>query len=82
MGIQLPDCAENIVGKGEIARYKQFLLFPKCFQKLLMHQNKYLYTYNLTTLSKVLMTSREKKKLTKIMCKRQNAGNQGFLLFP
>ena len=22
---------ENTVGKGEIARYKQFLLFPKCF---------------------------------------------------
>ena len=24
---------ENTVGKGEIARYKQFLLFSKCFQK-------------------------------------------------
>ena len=24
---------ENIVEKGEIACYKQFLLFPKCFQK-------------------------------------------------
>ena len=24
---------ENNVGKGEIARYEQFLLFPKCFQK-------------------------------------------------
>ena len=24
---------ENIVGKGEIARYEQFLLFPHCFQK-------------------------------------------------
>ena len=24
---------ENTVGKGEIARYKQFLLFPQCFQK-------------------------------------------------
>ena len=24
---------ENAVGKGEIARYKQFLLFPQCFQK-------------------------------------------------
>ena len=23
---------ENTVGKGEIARYEQFLLFPKCFQ--------------------------------------------------
>ena len=25
--------AENTVGKGEIARYEQFLLFPLCFQK-------------------------------------------------
>ena len=24
---------ENTVGKGEIARHEQFLLFPKCFQK-------------------------------------------------
>ena len=23
----------NIVGKGEIACYKQFLLYPQCFQK-------------------------------------------------
>ena len=34
MGIQLADWVENIVGKGEIARYEQFLLFPQCFQKL------------------------------------------------
>ena len=24
---------ENTVGKGEIARYEQFLLFPECFLK-------------------------------------------------
>ena len=24
---------ENTVGKGEIAHYKQFVLFPQCFQK-------------------------------------------------
>ena len=24
---------ENTVGKGKIARYKQFLLFSQCFQK-------------------------------------------------
>ena len=24
---------DNTVGKGEIARYEQFLLFPQCFQK-------------------------------------------------
>ena len=32
--IQLSDSVENIVGKGEIARNEQFLLFPQCFQKL------------------------------------------------
>ena len=25
--------AENTAGKGEIARFEQFLLFPQCFQK-------------------------------------------------
>ena len=34
MGKQLSDLVENIVGKEEIACYKQFLLFPQCFQKL------------------------------------------------
>ena len=34
MGIQLSDLVENIVGKGEIAPYEQFLLFPRRFQKL------------------------------------------------
>ena len=28
---QLSDWVENIVGKGEIARYEQFLLFPQYF---------------------------------------------------
>ena len=32
--MQVSDSVENIVGKGEIARYEQFLLFPQCFQKL------------------------------------------------
>ena len=36
MGIQLFDWEENIVGKGEIANYEQFLLFPQFFQKLLV----------------------------------------------
>ena len=32
-GRQLSKQVENTVGKGEIARYEQFLLFPQCFQK-------------------------------------------------
>ena len=34
MEIQFSDGEENIVGKEEIARDKQFLLFPQYFQKL------------------------------------------------
>ena len=33
MIISVFDRVENIVGKGEIARYEQFLLCPQCFQK-------------------------------------------------
>ena len=32
-GRKFPKRLENTVGKGEIARYEQFLLFPQCFQK-------------------------------------------------
>ena len=32
-GKKLSKQVENTVGKVEIARYEQFLLFPKCFQK-------------------------------------------------
>ena len=32
-GRKLSKWVENTVGKGEIAHYEQFLLFPRCFQK-------------------------------------------------
>ena len=32
-GEKYPERIENAVGKGEIARYEQFLLFPQSFQK-------------------------------------------------
>ena len=32
-GRKLSKREENTVGKGEIARYEQFLLFPQCFQQ-------------------------------------------------
>ena len=35
-GVQLCDLKENILGKGEIAHYKQFLLLPQCFKKLMI----------------------------------------------
>ena len=31
--MKLSKQVENTVGKGEIARHEQFLLFPQCFQK-------------------------------------------------
>ena len=34
MRVLLLNRVENIVAKGEIARFEQFLLLPKCFQKL------------------------------------------------
>ena len=32
-GTQFSNRVENTAGKGEIARYEQFFLFPQCFQK-------------------------------------------------
>ena len=33
IGEKVSKRVENTVGKGEIARNEQFLLFPQCFQK-------------------------------------------------
>ena len=33
MAEKSPKWVENTVGKGEIARFEQFLLFPQCFKK-------------------------------------------------
>ena len=33
MAANYPKKVENTVGKGKIAHYEQFLLFPQCFQK-------------------------------------------------
>ena len=35
-----PEGAENTVGNGEIASYKQFLLFLQCFQKTYLQTRK------------------------------------------
>ena len=35
-GRKVSKWVENTVGKGGIARYEQFLLFPQCFQKALL----------------------------------------------
>ena len=51
MGIQISDRVENVMGKGEIARYEQFLLFPQCFQELSVVEylwNRWLTLYQTT----------------------------------
>ena len=35
-----PKPIEDTVGKGEIALYEQFLLFPQCFQKISLQSRK------------------------------------------
>ena len=49
MGIQFFDRVENIMGKGEIAIYQQFLLSHNFFKSglLLMCQNEYLWSNGL-----------------------------------
>ena len=48
MGIQFSGQVENIVGKEEIARSEQFLLFLQCFQKLSVVENEYLWNQGLS----------------------------------
>ena len=44
-GVQLSNWVKNFEGKEEIARHKQFLLFPQYFKSclLLMRQNEYFW---------------------------------------
>ena len=39
-GRQFLKRVENTVGKGEIARYEQFLLYPQVFKRFLMQTRK------------------------------------------
>ena len=49
MGKQLSAGVENMAGKGDIARYEQFLLFPQCFQQQCVVDvlNEYLWSKRL-----------------------------------
>ena len=40
MAESFPYWVENNVGKGEIARYKQFLLFPRVFKRHVLQARK------------------------------------------
>ena len=62
---------ENTVGKGEIAHYEQFLLFPLCFQK----------SFTVDTWKPGLVCERVNKPEGKCLYKTGNAIYQLFLHF-
>ena len=68
---------ENTVGKGQIAHYKQFLLFLKCSQDL---NCKHIKTASCLGKGGLLTTLRE-RPFENIVEKEENAGKQHFLLF-
>ena len=41
---------ENIVGKGEIARNEQFLLFPQCFLLIQIILSPFVHTFDIISL--------------------------------
>ena len=41
---------ENIVGKGEIARYEQFLLFPQCFLLNQILESPFVHNFDILSL--------------------------------
>ena len=78
---------ENTVGKGEIARHEQFLLFPQCFQKCCI-ADTYKLGLILERVNLFLLHRFEKQVLTistnlyQIFCKRcsvKKEKNRGFV---
>ena len=63
---------ENTVGKGEIARYEQFLLFPQCFQKLYCRhvQNKGFFGNGLNSGEKFRKMTKYKDVFRSLLCSR------------
>ena len=56
---------ENTVGKGEIACYEQFLLFPKCFQKTCyLGASKSVIVWEWVKIKHIYFTSIERQALT------------------
>ena len=62
---------ENTVGKVEIARYEQFLLFPQCFQKA-----------SFPEASKGVVVWEWVNRAKNMVGKGENVSHQHLLLFP
>ena len=50
---------ENIVGKGEIARNEQFLLFPQCFLHYLISLSPFVHIFDIISLLAVKLEESE-----------------------
>ena len=72
---------ENTVGKGKIARYEQFFLFPQCFQKTCTTNTlKPELVWERINQSPFVMTLKE-RVLEDISRKGENHDKRHFLLF-
>ena len=86
-GRKLSKRVENTVGKGEIARYEQFLHFPQCFQKACFQgASKGVIVWEWVKIVYILDCMGEVKFLEQklsenIVGKGENSGNQHFILF-
>ena len=71
------------MGKGEIARYEQFLIFPQCFQKTctadIVKAGPVWERVNSFSTQSRLLTTLKKKALENTVGKGENAGKQHFL---
>ena len=79
-----PKQLENTVGKGEIARYEQFLLFPQCFQKACSQGvSKGVIVWEWVNAHCRLLKIPGKKSFATIVWKVNKCGNQHmyFLIF-
>ena len=80
-GRKLSKQVENTVGKGEIACYEQFLLFPQYFQKDCFpgRQKVSLCGNGLNIIQDINVVFR---RVEVMLGKGENAGYQHFFLFP
>ena len=82
------------MGKGEIARYEQFLLFPQCFQKACFPEaSKGVIVWELVNdltqknfkhfpRQSLVFATVQNKAFENIVGTEENAGNQHFHIFP
>ena len=85
MAESYPDRVENTVGKGEIARYEQFLLFPMCFQKACFQgasKGVIVLEWVNPLLQRVVLMHQQQTAFEKNVGIEEIACNQQLLLFP